>query len=135
MIPHWTRFFCGDFTAFKTVSWYYNYHADKDPFDRKKWWCACRDDSGNLYLPKGEERESKCFGGSEEMEFVPLIYSPNVTEFGRRNYTDPDLTEEDTVFLGYNEPNQADQTNIPPKIAAQYWYELGQKYPNKVSIP
>ena len=73
-----------------------------------------------------------CFGGSEEMEFVPLIYSPNVTEFGRRNYTDPDLTEADRVFLGYNEPNQPDQTNIPPEIAAQYWYDLGQKYPNKV---
>ena len=46
--------------------------------------------------------------------------------------TDPDIGPEHNVILGFNEPNQADQANIPPDVAALAWIEHQEKYADKV---
>ena len=48
------------------------------------------------------------------------------------NTTDPDIGPEHDVILGWNEPNQADQANIPPDVAALAWIEHQEKYADKV---
>ena len=48
------------------------------------------------------------------------------------NTTDPDVGPEHDVILGWNEPNQADQANIPPDVAALAWIEHQEKYADKV---
>ena len=48
------------------------------------------------------------------------------------NVTDPDVGPEHDVILGWNEPNQADQANIPPDVAALAWIEHQEKYADKV---
>lgn len=40
VIPHWPRHRVGDFEAFDTVSWWYNYHTIKEVYLIKKWWCT-----------------------------------------------------------------------------------------------
>ena len=49
--------------------------------------------------------------------------------------TDPDIGREHNVILGFNEPNQADQANIPPDVAALAWIEHREKYADKVYSP
>ena len=48
VIPYWPQHRCGDFDAFTTVSWYYNYHTLKDPWelgdDYLPKWCYCADE-------------------------------------------------------------------------------------------
>ena len=51
------------------------------------------------------------------------------------NTTDPDIGPEHDVILGFNEPNQADQANIPPDVAALAWIEHQEKYADKVYSP
>ena len=48
------------------------------------------------------------------------------------NTTDPDVGPEHDVILGFNEPNQADQADIPPDVAALAWIEHQEKYADKV---
>ena len=43
VIPFWPRHKCGDFEAFSTVSWWYNYHTYKNVQDKSPWWCTCQD--------------------------------------------------------------------------------------------
>ena len=50
------------------------------------------------------------------------------------NTTDPDIGPEHDVILGFNEPNQADQANIPPDVAALAWIEHQEKYADKVRL-
>ena len=45
---------------------------------------------------------------------------------------DPDIAENEKLFLGFNEPDQKEQSNIPPLDAAMLWKELEDKYPDKV---
>ena len=66
------------------------------------------------------------------MEFVPMIWQPDGWFEGHRHFDDSNLTESDTLFLGFNEPDRPDQSNIPAEFAAQLWYELGLRYPDKV---
>ena len=47
------------------------------------------------------------------------------------NTSFPDVPDQYTTILGYNEPNQPDQANIAPEEAAAAWMGLQEKYPNK----
>ena len=38
------------------------------------------------------------------------------------------------IILGFNEPNHADQSDIPPEEAAAAWIELQTMYPDKVRV-
>ena len=63
-------------------------------------------------------------------DFVQVYGIPG---YGRwANQTDPDIGPEHGVILGWNEPNQADQADIPPDVAALAWIEHQEKYADKV---
>ena len=47
--------------------------------------------------------------------------------------TDP-VSDKYEVILGFNEPNHADQADIPPEVAASAWLELQNMYPDKVRL-
>ena len=67
------------------------------------------------------------------MKFIPQIFG--VDGYGDQDYSDePPLNDWEWQFLGYNEPNQPDQSNIPPKVAAEHWKKLEEQYPDKVMI-
>ena len=42
------------------------------------------------------------------------------------------VSDQYEVILGFNEPNHADQSDIPPEVAASAWLELQNMYPGKV---
>ena len=44
------------------------------------------------------------------------------------------VDEKYEVILGFNEPNHADQSNIPPEVAAAAWIELQNLHPDKVRV-
>ena len=44
------------------------------------------------------------------------------------------VDEKYEVILGFNEPNHADQADIPPEVAAAAWIELQNLYPDKVRL-
>ena len=65
VIPYWPRHMCGDFDAFETVSWWYNYHTYKQVYDQVPYWCTCEDG----FPPKNK---SICFPSDpHEIAFVP----------------------------------------------------------------
>ena len=99
-------------------------------------WCQCLDETAEdgKSPPSDEERDALCFGGSEEMEFVPMIWQPDGWTSEKRKYDNSNLTESDTIFLSFNEPDRPDQSNIPAELAAQYHYDLGLRYPDKVFL-
>ena len=47
--------------------------------------------------------------------------------------SDP-VSDQYEVILGFNEPNHADQSDIPPEVAASAWLELQNLYPDKVRL-
>ena len=49
-----------------------------------------------------------------------------------RDKSASDIAEDERIFLGFNEPDQKKQSNIPPLDAAMLWKELEDKYPDKV---
>ena len=67
VIPYWPRHMCGDFDAFSTVSWWYNYYTYPDPKDDVPWWCHCEDG-------RPPKNRTLCFSSDSEVEFVPQIY-------------------------------------------------------------
>ena len=74
------------------------------------------------------EREGQC----EILSIFVQVYG--IPGYGHwANTTDPDVGPEHDVILGWNEPNQADQANIPPDVAALAWIEHQEKYADKVS--
>jgi hypothetical protein len=129
VIPSWPRHHCYDFGAFTTVSWWYNYHTYQDPNDISPWWCTYP--AGGR--PEGEDRKN-CFPNNpEEIQFVPQFYGIN--GYGRwGNVTDPDPGPEYPIILGYNEPNQADQADIPPDVAAAAWIDHQERFPDRVLV-
>jgi len=128
VIPYWPRHMCGDFDAFETVSWWYNYHTYKQVYDQVPYWCTCEDG----FPPKNK---SICFPSDpHEIAFVPQVYG--VEGYGPRpiGQDDPPIPEWEWQFLGFNEPNQADQSDIPPEVAALEYKKLQDMYPDKVMI-
>ena len=135
VIPYWPQHRCGDFEAFSTVSWYYNYHTVKDPktlgADYKPNWCWCVDDP---WIPPSNR--SLCLPSNPEVKHIPMIYS--LPGYGSRDheefYQNPPLEDWIYQFLTYNEPNVAEQSNIPPEVAAEDYRKLQDQYPDKVMI-
>ena len=62
---------------------------------------------------------------------MPQIFG--VEGYGARpdQHLEPEIADWDWIYLAYNEPNQPDQSDIPPKIAAQNYKELTEQYPDK----
>ena len=66
----------------------------------------------------------------DQVDFYPMVYGiPGLGHHANTSF--PDVPDQYNTILGYNEPNQADQSNIPPEEAAAAWIELQEKYPNK----
>ena len=126
VVPHWPSVKCGDLDAFKTIGWWYNYHTFPEIYESKPNWCTCEDG-------KPPQDHSVCFPSDPEVVFVPLVHG--IKGFGNRpEEDDPPVREEFDIVLGYNEPNQPDQSNIPPEEAALAWIELQALYPNKTLV-
>ena len=62
---------------------------------------------------------------------MPQIFG--VEGYGARpdQHLEPEIADWEWIYLAYNEPNQPDQSDIPPKIAAQNYKELTEQYPDK----
>ena len=88
------------------------------------WWCTCEDGD--------HHGDPACFPSNpKDSVFVPQIYG--IPGQGRRpNDTAPDVSDKNDKVLAYNEPNQEDQSNIAPEDAAFHYFELSQKYKDKV---
>jgi len=126
VIPSWPRVKCGDFDAFSTVSWWYNYHTYPDPGDIQPWWCTCQDG-------KPPQNRSLCQPSDPDVHFLPMVYG--VPGLGHRPDDDePPVDPEYNYLLGYNEPDRPDQSDIPPLEAAEAFAELSQTYPDKTLI-
>ena len=64
---------------------------------------------------------------------IPLIHG--IPGYGNRpDEDDPPVREEFATVLGFNEPNQPDQSDIPPEEAAVAWVEIQEQYPNKILV-
>ena len=65
-------------------------------------------------------------------KFVPMVWG--YVEDDRPWHDDINdlVADEYDVILGFNEPNHADQSDIPPEVAASAWIELQNMYPGKV---
>ena len=65
---------------------------------------------------------------------INIVYG--VEGYGPRpiGQDDPPIPEWEWQFLGFNEPNQADQSDIPPEVAALEYKKLQDMYPDKVMI-
>ena len=111
VIPFWPQHFVGDFEAFDTVSWWYNYHSYKNVYQESPFWCRFH----NGTVPKDK---TGCFPSDPDVKFVPQVFG--VPGYGNRPELedDPPLPEWEWIFLAYNEPNRPDQANIPPKDCA-----------------
>ena len=124
VIPPGIRHFCGDFNAFKTVSWWYHYKTHPDIHDVVPQWCTCgagQDNSTCLPDPK------------DGLEFVPMIRG--IKGYGDQpNLSYEGVTEDSVFLLGYNEPDHEDQAGIPADVAAEAWIELQEMYPDKVLV-
>ena len=119
VIPSWPQQRPGDFEAFSTVSWWYNYHTYKEVWDQVPYWCHY--DNGTVPWDK-----SDCLPSDKDVKFVPQIFG--VQGYGARpEDPDPDIASWEWIYLAYNEPNQPDQSDIPPKVAAEHYKELSYK--------
>ena len=126
VIPSWPRHMCGDFEAFNTVSWWYNYHTYPDPQDISPWWCTCMDG-------KSPQDRSKCLPADPEVIFIPQVFG--IPGMGQRpDDHDPPVDAEHQTILAYNEPNHCDQSCIPPEVAAEAYAQLTQLYPDKILV-
>ena len=127
VIPAWPRHMCGDFEAFDTVSWWYNYHTYPDPEDITPWWCSCADTG------RPPKNRSECMPADPTITFIPEVYG--IPGLGQRpDDHEPPIDDVYQYVLGYNEPNQAGQSNIPPEVAAEAFAELTKTYPDKIFV-
>jgi len=129
VVPYWPNHRCGDFQAFNTASWWYNYHTTDDITDQQPWWCKCPD-------PGEGDPPHWCMPTTGRFHHVPMIVSPPGT--GQRPdwaESDPPVADHYDVILGFNEPNQPDHGDLPPEQAAVAWMEEIQlKYPDKILV-
>ena len=126
VVPHWPSVRCGDLDAFSSIGWWYNYHTFPEVYQVTPGWCRCADG-------KPPADHSVCFPSDPEVVFIPLVHG--IPGFGNRpEEDDPAVRDEFDTVLGYNEPNQPDQSDIPPEEAAAAWVELQEQYQGKVLV-
>ena len=91
------------------------------------WWCHYEDGT----IPKNK---TLCLPSDPDVHFVPQIFG--VQGYGARpdQNLEPEIADWEWIYLAYNEPNQPDQSDIPPKIAAQNYKELTEQYPDKGTV-
>ena len=126
VVPYWPNHKCGDFENFETISWWYNYHTHPDPRqcnnNRYKWWCVCKDGD-----------KSECFPKNKILDYVPMVQGAP----GKGNHptwNEPKADDEFQFLLGFNEPNQADQSDLTPEEAAIEWMAVQLQYPSKTLV-
>lgn len=129
VIPYWPRHKIGDFEAFDTISWWYNYHEIKEVQSIQKWWCT--DENGQT--PSDYE---VCFPQDPEVKFVPMRYAPDGYGRGPPMFPIPalNISDDSQVILSFNEPNQPDQANMSPRIAAQEHKKLCDQHPDSIMV-
>ncbi|XP_046560509.1 alkali-sensitive linkage protein 1-like [Haliotis rubra] len=66
-------------------------------------------------------------GCSPRGEFVPMVWSFQI------NYTQH-VSQSSHYILGYNEPNERDQSNITPQTAASHWPEIERLAQGKLLV-
>ena len=64
--------------------------------------------------------------------FVPMVWGYNEEDRPWHDDINDPVSDKYEVILGFNEPNHADQADIPPEVAASAWLELQNMYPDKV---
>jgi len=120
-IPPGENFHCGDLAAFKNVSWWYNWHVTPNheqtpPEDH----CSCT--TGSCGPPPANKI------------FVPMVWGYNEEDRPWHDDINDPVSDQYDVILGFNEPNHADQADIPPEVAASAWLELQNIYPDTVLV-
>lgn len=127
VIPWWPNHQCGDFDLFKTIGWWYNYRTHKDAREANpasKWWCSC---------PSGET--DTCFPAVDSgVDYVPMIQGIP----GQGNHPDwvyTQIVDDGSPYLlGFNEPNQHEQSNLEPELAAEAWIDIQTRFPEKILV-
>ena len=89
-----------------------NHDLDNDYF------CTCSSDS--------------CGPQPTGKTFVPMVWGYIEDDRPWNDDINDPVDEKYDVILGFNEPNHADQSDIPPEVAAAAWIELQNMYPDKV---
>jgi len=131
VIPAWPRHKVGDFEAFSTISWWYNYHTYQNPVNASKWWCT---DYDKWWLTN----RTACFPehGEAEWEYVPMVRGIKGRGYKPERFdADPSPAVENSEFvLGFNEPNVQDQSWLSPEEAAMEWIEHQNLHPDKTLV-
>jgi len=85
-------------------------------------------------MEQSQKNKTLCLPSDPDVHFVPQIFG--VEGYGARpdQHLEPEIADWEWIYLAYNEPNQPDQSDIPPKIAAQNYKELTEQYPDKVVV-
>ena len=100
-------------------SWWYNWHVtpnhEMEPVEDH---CSCSHSCGPP--PSGKR-------------FIPMVWGYIEDDRPWHDDINDPVADDYNVILGFNEPNHADQSDIPPEVAASAWLELQNLYPNKVS--
>jgi len=119
-IPPGDNFHCGDIEAFDNVSWWYNWHVtpnhEMEPVEDH---CSCSHSCGPP--PSGKR-------------FIPMVWGYIEDDRPWHDDINDPVADDYNVILGFNEPNHADQSDIPPEVAASAWLELQNLYPNKTLV-
>ena len=89
-----------------------NHDLDNDYF------CSC---------PSGS-----CGPQPPDKSFVPMVWGYLEEDRPWNDDINDPVDDRYEVILGFNEPNHADQSDIPPEVAAAAWIELQNLYPDKV---
>ena len=121
---------CGDFDILSTISWWYNYHTFREAHENKPdIWCPCDEE-----IPTNS---SRCYPSDpSKVHFVTMVWGePGYGHQWNTNLAEqPEIKPNLPVFLGYNEPEMKDQSNIPAKDAAMLFRELQGRYPEKKAV-
>jgi len=119
-IPPGDNFHCGDIAAFTNVSWWYNWHVTPNhELVPPEEYCACSD---------------PCGPPPKDKTFIPMVWGYLEDDRPWHDDINDPVADEYSVILGFNEPNHADQADIPPEVAASAWMELQNLYPDRTLV-
>ena len=107
--------------ALSLYSWWYNWHVTPNheqspPEDH----CSCS--TGSCGPPPANKI------------FVPMVWGYQEEDRPWHDDINDPVSDQYDIILGFNEPNHADQSDIPPEVAASAWLELQNMYPDKVLV-